>query len=85
MLVVAWNKFTLQRPHILATPRMARHFSSGAVVSYFAGDDTEGLGEVIFPDSDDELGMEDEEDDDSEPAFEPLEVPEGYAAKIHGK
>ena len=29
--------------------------------------------------------MEDEEDDDSEPAFEPLEVPEGYAAKIHGK
>ena len=61
---------------------MARHFCSGAVISYFCGDDTEGLGEAIIPDSDDELGMEDEEEDDSEPAFEPLEVPEGYIAIV---
>ena len=33
--------------------------------------------EVIFPGSEDELGMNDEEDDDSEPEFEPLEVPGG--------
>ena len=57
MPVVALHKFTVQCPYIVATLRMARYFSSFAVVSYFSGDDTEGLGEVIFPYSD-ELGME---------------------------
>ena len=56
---------------------MARLFSSREVINFFSGEDDEGLSEVIFPGSDDELGMEDEEDDDSEPEFEPLEVPEG--------
>ena len=28
-------------------------------------ENTEGLGEVTFPDNDDELGMENEEEDDS--------------------
>ena len=32
---------------------------------------------MIFPGSDDELGMDDELDVDSEPDFEPLEVLEG--------
>ena len=56
---------------------MARLFSSSQVISFFSGEDDEGLSEVIFPGSDGELGMEDQEDDDSEPEFEPLEVPEG--------
>ena len=55
---------------------MAR-YSSNAVASYFTGDDVEGLGEMIFSGSDDDLGMEDEEEDDSEPDFEPLEVAQG--------
>ena len=55
---------------------MSRLFSSREVISFFSGED-EGLSEVIFPGSEDELGMEDEEDDDFEPEFEPLEVPEG--------
>ena len=55
---------------------MARLFSSREVIRFFSGED-EGLSEVIFPGSDDELGMEDHEDDDSEPEFEPLEVPKG--------
>ena len=57
--------------------RMARLFSSSQVISFFSGEDDEVLSEVIFPGSDDELGME-EEDDDSEPEFEPLEVHKGY-------
>ena len=56
---------------------MSRLFSSREVISFFSGKDDEGLSEVIFPGSDDDLGMEDEEDNNSEPEFEPLEVPEG--------
>ena len=53
--------------------RMAETFSSEAVVSYFGGDDSEGIGEVTFDGSDDELGMEDKEEQDSESDFEPFE------------
>ena len=53
---------------------MAEQFSSRAVVSFFSGEDTENLGEVICEGSDDELGMEDIEDDSSESDFEPLEL-----------
>ena len=56
---------------------MARLFSSHKVVSFFSGEASESLSEVIFPASDDKLGMDEEEDDLSEPEFEPLEVPEG--------
>ena len=56
---------------------MAQRFSSNAVISYFGGEDSEGLGEIVFDGSDDELGMEEEEVDDSEPAFEPLEIADG--------
>ena len=49
---------------------MAQHFSSSAVISFFSGEDREGLGKVVFEGSDDELGMEDEMYDDSEPALE---------------
>ena len=56
---------------------MARLCSSREVIRFFSGEDDEGLSEMIFPGSDDELGMEDHEDDDSEPEFEPLEVPKG--------
>lgn len=41
--------------------------------SFFRGDDSD-LAEIVFADSDDELGMEDMEHDDSEAAFEPLET-----------
>ena len=53
---------------------MAHKLSSAAVIRYFSGEDT--LPEVFFEGSDDELGMEDETEDDSEPDFEPLEVTE---------
>ena len=53
---------------------MAHKLSSEAVISYFSGED--GLQEVCFEGSDDELGMEDELDD-SEPDFEPLDVDQG--------
>ena len=56
---------------------MAHTLSSEAVISYFSGED--GLPEVCFEGSEgseDELGMEDELDD-SEPDFEPLEVDQG--------
>ena len=63
----------------LATPThssyahtMAHKLSSAAVISYFSGEDT--LPEVFFEGSDDELGMEDESEDDSDPDFEPLEI-----------
>ena len=49
---------------------MAR-YTSEAVISYFNGDDSEGL---VFDGSDDDLGMEDEEGNDSDPEFQPLEV-----------
>ena len=39
--------------------RMARLFTSCEVISYFAEEDGEGLSEVIFPGSEDELGMDD--------------------------
>ena len=52
---------------------MAARISPSAVVRYFSGDDT-ALPEIFFEGSDDELGMEDQELDDSEPPFEPLEV-----------
>ena len=51
---------------------MAHKLSSATVISYFSSEDT--LPEVFFEGSDDELGMEDEESDDSEPDFEPLEI-----------
>ena len=54
---------------------MARLYTTGNVISFF--ENGEGLSEVIFLGSEDELGMNDEEDDDSEPEFEPLEVPGG--------
>lgn len=41
---------------------------------YFGGDDSEHLAEVVFEGSEDELGMEDEDDSVSGPEFEPLEV-----------
>ena len=51
---------------------MAHKLSSATVIRYFSGEDT--LPEVIFEGSDDELGMEDVSEDDSEPDFEPLEI-----------
>ena len=56
---------------------MAETFSSEAVLSYFGGDDSESIGEVTFDGSDDELGMEDEEEQDSESDFEPFEPFDG--------
>ena len=44
----------------------ARRYSSSAVISFFCGDDEEGLGETICPGSDDDLGMESESDDDDD-------------------
>ena len=52
---------------------MAARISPSAVECYFSGDDTT-LPEIFFKGSNDELGIEDEELDDSEPHFEPLEV-----------
>ena len=63
---------------------MAGKFSSSAVISYFVGDDSDHLAEVVFEGSEDELGMEDEDDNVSEPEFEPLEVSdEGKLANMH--
>ena len=53
---------------------MAEKYSSSAVISFFSGEDNENLLEAIFEGSDDELGMEDVEEADSEPDFEPLEL-----------
>ena len=52
---------------------MAHKMSSEAVISYtyFSGED--GLPDVCFEGSDDELEME----DDSEPDFQPLDVDQG--------
>ena len=44
---------------------MAR-FTTRAVVSFFIGEDVDGLTEVAFDGSDDELCMSDEEPDDFE-------------------
>ena len=53
---------------------MAR-YSSIAEVSYFEGQDEKGLGDICFSGgSEDYLGMEDEDRDDSKPDFELLEV-----------
>ena len=44
-----------------------KRFSSRAVISYFDGEDEEGLGESIYPGSDDDLGMdESDREDDAE-------------------
>ena len=51
---------------------MARKLSSDTVIRYFSGEDS--VSEVIFEGSDDDLGMEDEIEDNSEPDFEPFEV-----------
>ena len=64
---------------------MARLFSSRKVISLFSGEDGEGLFEVVFPGIDDELGMEDELDADSEPDFEPPEVPDNNSYNIQKK
>ena len=53
---------------------MAQKLSSAAVIHYFSSEDA--LPEVFFEGSDDELGLEDEIEDDSELDFEPLEVPD---------
>ena len=56
------------RPH-----KMARRFSSSAVIRFFNGD-ASAISEVVCDGSDNELGMEDEEPFDNEPPFEPFEV-----------
>ena len=62
---------------------MAQLFSPRAVISFFGGDDSHGLAEVLHEGSEDELGMEDEEDDDSERPFDPLLVDQGkYTSSI---
>ena len=53
---------------------MAAKFTTESVISFFDGEDRDGLAEVIFDGSDDELGMEDEVENDSEPDFEPLDL-----------
>ena len=60
---------------------MAERLSAQAVISYFSGED----GEIVFDGSDDELGMEDEEFDNSEPDYEPLETDEGNYNYDHNK
>ena len=55
---------------------MAKVCTTGEAIS-FCNENDEGLSEVIFPGGEDELGMNDEEHDYSEPEFEPLEVPRG--------
>ena len=52
---------------------MAERISPSDVIRFFSVDDS-ALPEILFEGSDDELGMEDEESDDSEPEFEPLEI-----------
>ena len=47
------------------------------VVRFFTGDDDAAFPEAFLEGSDDELGMGDEEEWDTEPAFAPLEVSEG--------
>ena len=56
---------------------MASKYSSSAVIRYFAGEDNEEFQDFCVFGSEDELGMEDEEEDNAEPEFEPLEVPQG--------
>ena len=59
-------------------------YSSSAVISFFAGEDNGEMQHLYFSGSDDELGMEDAEECNSEPEFEPLEVPEGNYIYTHG-
>ena len=47
-------------------PQMAERFSSSAVISFFSGEDVEGLRETCYPGSDDDLGMDDSESEDEE-------------------
>ena len=53
---------------------MASKFTTESVLSFFDGEHRDGLPEVLFDGSDDELGMEDEEENDSEPDFELLDM-----------
>ena len=55
---------------------MAQFFSPRAVISFFGGNDSHGLAEVLHEGSEDALGMEDE-DDASERPFDPLLVDQG--------
>ena len=52
---------------------MASRYSASAVISYFTGDDTNCLGESICDGSDDDLGMEEWESDETESNYEPLD------------
>ena len=61
------------------TPALMAIYSSSTVVSYSAGEDIEDL---CFSGSEDDLGMEDEEDDTSEPEFEP---PQGILLQVNEK
>ena len=64
------------------TPAFIARYSSSAVVSYFAGEDNEDIEDLCFSGSEDELGMENEEDDTSESEFEP---PQGVYATVHAE
>ena len=69
--------FAQLHPRNRITPaEMAKVCTTGEAIS-FCNENDEGLSEVIFPGGEDELGMNDEEHDYSEPEFEPLEVPRG--------
>ena len=54
--------------------QMSRRFSLSSVVQFFSIDDDAAFSEFVFEGSDDELGMEDEEQCDTEPAFVPFQV-----------
>ena len=56
-----------------ALSSQAKKSCHGVAISYFTGED-EGLGETVFSGSDDDLGMEDDEEDDSEPDLRLLQV-----------
>ena len=45
---------------------MARQYDASAVISFFSGEDCEHIGELVCDGSDDELGMELEDDSDDD-------------------
>ena len=53
---------------------MSRRVSLSSVVCFLSRDDDAMFSVTFFEDSNDELGMEDEEECDTEPAFAPLGV-----------